>query len=392
MRAISEDDSGNVLIDLDDRTGFLPVAAIYGPNGGGKTNMLNAIAYVVSLIRRPVKLFMNTKGDRDNVNLNQGSIFEMCKPFKFDENSSGQPTVFQLYYRVNHGEFRYRVSVQGERIVEESLHLRTVGKTGKAILFVRDEKGISLGTQIRRKRINTEIPDQMPFLSSLAINHKIPVIDDAMQFFLSSQLLKFSLPYVENEIRIFRDNDKKKVLLKMLDGMGIGISDYRVEDTNEKETELTVYTTHTHAGNSYELELSEESCGTIKLFSLLPTIMNSLDRGGLLVVDELDSKLHPLLIRNIINTYKDPHSNPYGAQIIFTTHDIANMNNSVFRRDEIFFACLNEDKASEFYSLYDVRIPETGKRVNATASYGKQYLEGRYGADPYLKKILAWGE
>ena len=76
---------------------------------------------------------------------------------------------------------------------------------------------------------------------------------------------------------------------------------------------------------------------------------------------------------------------------MFTSHDLTTMNNKVFRRDEIWFAALNESRSSEIYSLYDFRT-DNDSHINSTASYSKQYLEGRYGADPYLRNMLGWEE
>ena len=123
----------------------------------------------------------------------------------------------------------------------------------------------------------------------------------------------------------------------------------------------------------------------------MPVILLALRQGCLTVIDELDAKLHPKLLRYVINMFKNKRTNPYGAQLIFTSHDMATMKNTVFRRDEIWFAALDENHSSELYSLYDIRR-EDNQRVNRTASYDKQYLEGRYGADPYLQNMVNWGD
>ena len=89
--------------------------------------------------------------------------------------------------------------------------------------------------------------------------------------------------------------------------------------------------------------------------------------------------------------FKNPKINQNGAQLIFTSHDVTTMRNTVFRRDEIWFAAENDDHESEIYSLYEIRR-EDNERVNNTAAYDKQYLEGRYGADPYLRNMLTGGD
>ena len=146
-------------------------------------------------------------------------------------------------------------------------------------------------------------------------------------------------------------------------------------------------------GKQYELHFEQESDGTQKLISFLPYLIYALHQGRLIVVDELDAKLHPKLLRYIIKLFHDPTVNKNGAQLIFTSHDLTTMKNDVFRRDEIWFACEDESHASGIYSLYDIR-DEEGKHINNTAAYDKQYIEGRYGADPYLQNILGgeWDE
>ena len=109
------------------------------------------------------------------------------------------------------------------------------------------------------------------------------------------------------------------------------------------------------------------------------------------IIDELDAKLHPKLLRYIISLFKKKQVNQKGAQLIFTSHDMTTLKNTVFRRDEIWFAALNDTHSSEIYSLYEIRR-EDNERVNNTAAYDKQYLEGRYGADPYLQNMLTGGE
>ena len=124
-------------------------------------------------------------------------------------------------------------------------------------------------------------------------------------------------------------------------------------------------------------------------FSVLPYVIIALNEGRLIIIDELDAKLHPKLLKYIITLFKTPDINKNGAQLLFTSHDLTTMNNTVFRRDEIWFAALNSARESEIYSLYDIRTVDD-KHINNTASYSKQYLDGRYGADPYLRNILEW--
>ena len=140
-----------------------------------------------------------------------------------------------------------------------------------------------------------------------------------------------------------------------------------------------------------EIPFEEESSGTRKLFSCMARILDCLRDGTLLIADELDAKLHPKLLQYIIELFTDPKSNRKGAQLLFTSHDITTMTPEIFRRDEIWFCALDPQNASRLYSLISFK-KENGKTPRNDESYSKQYLEGRYGADPYIRKILDWGE
>ena len=133
--------------------------------------------------------------------------------------------------------------------------------------------------------------------------------------------------------------------------------------------------------HEYELPFSEESDGTRKLIAALPVILLALREGRIMIIDELDAKLHPKLLRYVISLFKNKEINKFGAQLLFTSHDMYTLKNTVFRRDEIWFAAENSDHESEIYSLHEIR-GEDSARIKNTAAYDKQYLEGRYGADP----------
>ena len=186
------------------------------------------------------------------------------------------------------------------------------------------------------------------------------------------------------QVLLSDDDISKKQFLTMMNDMGIGITGYRFDQqSNEFYLQRTLHDTF------YELPFSSESDGTRKLFAALPVILKALKEGRLVIVDELDAKLHPKLLRYVIRLFTNPEINKNGAQLLFTSHDMSTMKNSIFRRDEIWFAALDSENSSEVYSLSELR-KENNDPINNTAAYDKQYLEGRYGADPYLKNMLSW--
>ncbi len=155
----------SLLSSSNDNNKFIPVSVIYGPNGGGKSNVLNAINCAVSLVMKPIIIFKD--------NIFQESAVELT-PFLFDDVCRNEPIEFELYFRPNNEyEYRYIIAVKDAKIEKECLYRRKTGKGGKiVIIFERTLDGIKLGASIRKKNINTEANDQIPYLSFLYINYK----------------------------------------------------------------------------------------------------------------------------------------------------------------------------------------------------------------------------
>lgn len=131
----------------------------------------------------------------------------------------------------------------------------------------------------------------------------------------------------------------------------------------------------------------EESAGTQKFFRLAGPILESLAKGSILIVDELEAKLHPLLTRMIVRLYHSDASNPNGAQLIFATHDTNLLEHVQFRRDQIWFAEKDQQQATDLYSLAEIKIARedgSDQKIRKDARYEKDYFKGKYGAIPYL--------
>ena len=144
---------------------------------------------------------------------------------------------------------------------------------------------------------------------------------------------------------------------------------------------------HNISNSRCELSIYEESEGTLCLVNLLSRIVNLLDDGGILLCDELDSHLHPKLVAKIIELFTSQYNKK--CQLIFNSHDIWNMNSENFRRDEIWFVYRDENLVSEIVSLSDY-ITYDGNKVRKDAKYSKQYMEGKFGADPFIMKGVLW--
>jgi AAA15 family ATPase/GTPase len=175
----------------------------------------------------------------------------------------------------------------------------------------------------------------------------------------------------------------------LMNEVGINISNFNFVKKADDDTSYDLIFEHTVNGKTYPLNINQESDGTQKLFNVLPLVIIALAEGRLLVIDELDAKLHPKLLKFIIMLFKNPEINIRNAQLIFTSHDVSIMKSSVFRTDEIWFACKLDDESSDLYSLYELR-DENENHIQPSAAYDKQYLEGRYGADPYFRNMMDW--
>lgn len=356
---------------------FLPVSVFYGPNGGGKSNFLQAISFLIYFIVWPVRsLGMNRTEPiiQDKVS---------CVPFLFDDDSSDQPTEFQIFFYIKGWEYRYYLSLLDEEIIAEVLD-RKANDDQPERLYYREGSEIELGELLQGNAINTSVNPKMAFLSFLSINYNLPVITDVQKWFESCVIRSGVCPVRKEEVIIPEDAETKQQIIAMLNGMDIDITNYRYDKTRKE-----LFLTRKIGSDEYTLPYSSESNGTQKLLAMLPLLLAALKEGRLLIMDELDAKLHPKLLRYIISLFRDTEINRHGAQLLFTSHDIYTLRNTVFRQDEIWFAALDDEHSSEIYSLSDIHETD-GTPINNKSDFDRDYLAGRYGADPYLKKMLKW--
>ena len=382
VAAISEHED-KVIRDIDGEE-FLPVSALYGPNGGGKSIVLKALQTLVGKVLRPLYASTNNADIlmfRKNVNI---------EPFKFTEENKNTPTEFEIFFRTKLAEYRYQLYVNKEKVVYESLDRVKLSTKRRSGLFERENNNIELKGDFTKLTASDELSDTLPFLSYLGITYgKNEVVRDVLEWFDNGiDFLNYGNPIQELVVAVANTKNVKQLMLQMIQEMDLNIVDFRVE---EDENRLDVYTKHLVDGYEEELELEEESSGTKKLFGLLPFIATSLIEGNVLVIDELDAKIHPILLKHIINMFTDLKVNKNNAQLIFTSHDLSTMNSEVFRRDEIWFVAKGNAENSELYSLVEFKN-EKGESVRKDAKFDKQYLEGKYGADPYLRRIIDWGK
>ena len=381
--AISEHEN-KVIKDIDGEL-FLPISAIYGPNGGGKSNVLEALHTLDSKVLRP----LCATCDKADCNYKARKI--PVEPFAFSEQAKDEPTEFELFFRTEKAEYRYILHVKEDEVVYESLDRVKMDTGRRSALFRRDTDSTELKGIFGRLKISEDLSATLPLISYLGITYKKnEVVSDVLKWFEDAiDFLNYGNPYQELRTAIAKSEDTKHLVLNMIKEMDLDIEDFRIEEKDNDHIE--VFTKHTVDGYSAEITLSEESSGTRKLFGLLPFIAKSLIYGTTLVIDELDAKIHPVLLQYVIKLFTDMSINKKGGQLIFTSHDLSTMNNEVFRRDEIWFVAKGRGQNSGLYSLVEFKN-DKGESVRKDAKYDKQYLEGKYGADPYLKKIIDWSD
>lgn len=384
MQAAAISEHEDRIIKDNDGELYLPVSAIYGPNGGGKSNVLEALNSLVTKVLRP--LYATNNNEEIAIKMKKFVI----ESFAFDEKTINEPTEFELFFRTSLAEYRYELIVKKDMIEYERLDRIKLETGRKSALFERNEDEIILKGAFAALKTSYELSDTLPLLSYLGITYsKNEVVKDVLDWFDEGiSFLNYGNPIQELQMAISKSEDIKKLMLQMFQEMDLDIVNFRVE---EKENDrIEVFTKHIVDKYEAELNLSDESSGTKKLFGLLPFIAKSLLRGTTLVIDELDAKIHPVLLKYLIMTFSNMEKNKKGAQLIFTSHDLSTMNSEVFRRDEIWFVAKGNHQNSKLYSLVEFKN-EKGESVRKDAKFDKQYLEGKYGADPYLRKIIDWG-
>ena len=368
------------LITKDTNTKLLPVCVIYGPNGGGKSGVLQAMKPLRNIVIDPLlqMAFMKKKNEKlaevstevlqENIKREQENEYY----FKWDDEGEKAPTAFSILFSMDTVKYRYELSSKESFIVEENLYYEKGDGTVDAV-FERDEEGVYLCDELEGVDIE-KMNDSLPILSYIALFKDIEIIDRAVRFFLKMHFIDFDRPQQDRKILVKAIEDDKERIFQWTRRMGIDISDIRVEYDNNGNV-VEIYTVHEREnGERRELKLKEESSGTRKVISILPMLLSGIDRGDFFVIDELDAKLHPMLLQRIIEMFTDSAMNRNAAQLLFASHDMTTMSNKVFRRDEIWFSAINGYGESVLYSLVDFR-KENGKKPRNDEDYNKQYLE-----------------
>lgn len=357
------------LIDIGAKDKFVRVAAIYGANASGKSNLNIAMRYFQKIV---VESLNNVDDGEDAV------LKRYYNPFSFESNNENSE--FQIIEIVGEDEYRYGFEYNSECIVAEWLYRKNLNTNRTSIIFERTTENVEFGASVRKEceLYKTQIPIEtlvLSFFNKLKLKTEVfkTVYNSIMDTLVVSTdfcedqgLLEAMLPQIIDE--------EKEDLLRFLNAIDTGIKDIGYDD-NEKE--ISFFTVHKGRDDKYyPLGLYCESEGTIKSIMLFIYARTAILNDKSIFVDELNVKLHPLLLKFIIDLF---YNNNSEAQLIYTTHDTTLMDKKFFRRDQIWFVQKDQFGYSELSALSDFK-------VRSDASFEKDYLAGVYGGIPFLKE------
>lgn len=377
----------------------LPVAAIYGANASGKSNVYSAFEYMTNYVVNSFKYGDESdkyKGIRPT-------------PFKFSSDSENAETSFEVYFTVSGDDtektYNYGFCIDNEGISEEWLNTKAKTARKYTPVFYRDKTTCDLSGLPRSSRDNIETAlEKQVLIVSLGSKLRVAKCKLIRDWFVSNEFSDFGDPVTTFFMHrtlpngFIEDTAVRENVVKFFSSFDETIKDFRVEkipSDSSKDDEDLYRITALHKkidGDGFaEIPLEEESAGTLKMFALYPELQTVLKNGGVYFIDELNARLHPLLVRNFILTFLNPDINTKHAQLVFTTHDTWQLSNQLLRRDEIWFTEKDSNGISTLYSLADF-IDYDGNRIRKDESYEKNYLIGKYGAIPTLKSIDFLGE
>lgn len=370
---------------------LLRSAAIYGANAGGKSNLIKALQYMRGVVAESATV------------LQPGQAFSV-QPFKLDDVSASQPTEFEVTFILDGVRYQYGFALTPERIVSEYLLVYKAFKpqrwfdrnfdpeTGKD----RYEFGPGLKGQ-KNVWENTTRPNSL-FLS-MAVQLNSEQLRPVFDWFVNRLVIFNEITPLSPQfsVQMLRKEEGKQAICDFLSAADISIADIDVitrkvqgqavhfdlvagkaEVRNEEVEENELRFLHVTEKGRAVFGLQDESNGTRNLLSITGPVLDILSKGLTLVVDELDTSLHTLLVRRLVRLFHTPELNRKGAQLVFTTHDTALLDaDGLFRRDQIWFVEKDREQASTLYALADF-----SPRKNEALERG--YLMGRYGALPFL--------
>ena len=390
----------NTFSALDNKLDLVRSAAIYGPNASGKTNLIKAVQTMRRIVLRSAQL---QHGDEIGV-----------IPYRFDVHSSQESTQFIVAFINDDVRYEYGFVTTNEQVLEEWLFAYPKGRPQKWIDRKFDQHADryqwgNMEKLVGTKQLWQDATRSNALFLSTAIqlnNSQLKPVFDWFKMRLKvipgnlapsftidlctnkqhkSQIVNF-LKAADFHISDLLVESESIEINKLLEDMPLSIRGQlseRLKDSGETEIKKhDIRTVHTGStGDEYTLAMDEESTGTRKFFAYTGPLLDVLNNGYVLVVDELNDNLHPYLVEFIIQMFHDTRLNCKNAQLIFTTHETSILDQTLLRRDQVWFVDKDDYNATSLYPLSDFSPRK------AVENLEKNYLQGRYGAIPYFQTV-----
>ena len=386
----------NNVFKVNQQFSLLKSAAIYGANASGKSNLILAFNFMRRFVMNSAKLQITDKIDVED--------------FRLSTETVDKPSFFEIVFQLKNKTYRYGFEVTQKRVVSEWLFCTPRSRETK--IFNRQGDKIEYSKNIEQGNILRGLTKKNTLFLSLAAQFNNSLAVEIVSWFshlgvvsgLNVELLKeITLEYLSNRQDLIDDVTKliKKLDLS-IDNLNLEIESRKISLDSlpqdlpdvvrniishssgeiKSATIKTYHPKYDSTGKMIELEIFDmdkhESDGTKKILALSAPILDTLQRGEVLVIDELDARLHPLMTRSIIELFNSQKTNPKNAQLIFTTHDINLLSHKFLRRDQIWFTEKNHQGATDLYSLVEFAD------INNNDTFEKDYIQGRYGAIPFI--------
>jgi uncharacterized protein len=391
-------DTNNVFA-VDKELSLVKSAAIYGANASGKSNLAKALQFM--------KWFMVNSSKET-----QSTEAIGVEKFRLSTETDDQPSFFEIVFLLDGQQHRYGFTADREKVRSEWLYY--VPKTRETKLFDRQADKFDVAKVLKADGIAAKTRDNALFISVSAqfnVNKSEAILnwlilnldlisglddtkffDDTIQNLFRTDIYHEAIKLIgrfdlsiagvgqklnDGDLRlknaIDSGKDRKEILEIMRGSFRILISDRAIETIHHKfDVNKEVV-----SSESFDL-LADESAGTQKLFALASLLVDTLKHGQVLIIDEFDARLHPLMSRSIVELFNSNETNPHNAQLIVMTHDTNLLSNKIFRRDQIWFTEKDRYGATALYSLAEYK-------VRNDASFESDYIKGKYGAIPYIQ-------
>jgi len=388
---------------------LLKAAVLYGPNASGKTKFLEAMGFM----RRFVLFSSKDTQVGEEIPI---------KPFLLDVKTRTQPSEFEIAFLSPSGRVRYGFAITPERVEEEWLYLKKPGSRTKEVeLFTRRGEDIRLNAKREELKdlqvvVKSGLVRSNALLLSVGAQFNVGFAVEVLEWFrerlhLITGIVDRGGDYVPWTLRWAQESPiNKKKLLKLLEIADLGIEDFE-ERLPPKDLDLAKLPEPIRAWISEALDKGEklsfgvetlrpvfekgekvaqerfslhgeESAGTERFFGMAGPLLDSLENSRVLLVDEFDARLHPVLARHLLSLFLSRDTNPNNAQLVCSTHNVKLMDKDLLRRDQIWFLEKDHYGAASLYSLADFKTD----RVRKTDDFAAKYLAGRFGALPLVEE------